>query len=103
MSFKVGDQVVCISDFMVKNLVTVGRVYRVIGRLTSNTIEIESDIGQHLCFAQELFKSITQLGEVMEWKSPTFTDGSCAHELVNYVGFRESYKFCKKCDHKESL
>ena len=28
------------------------------------------------------------------------TDKDCSHEFVDYVGFSESYKYCKKCDHK---
>lgn len=26
---------------------------------------------------------------------------SCNHNMKDYIGFKESYKFCTKCDHKE--
>jgi hypothetical protein len=28
------------------------------------------------------------------------TSENCAHELSEYIGFTERYKFCKKCDYK---
>lgn len=27
--------------------------------------------------------------------------GSCNHEMIEYTGLSESFKYCKKCDHKE--
>jgi len=29
--------------------------------------------------------------------------GGCNHDLKEYYGFTESYKYCTKCDHKERL
>lgn len=28
------------------------------------------------------------------------TDGLCEHEYVLYVGFRETFHYCRKCDQK---
>lgn len=28
-------------------------------------------------------------------------DGLCAHELKDYVGFTDNYKYCTKCDFKQ--
>ena len=39
-----------------------------------------------------------------EWMSITGEkQGGCSHELAEYHGFSESYKYCKKCDYKERL
>lgn len=32
-----------------------------------------------------------------------FNHGRCNHDFKEYHGFTESYKYCTKCDHKESL
>lgn len=29
--------------------------------------------------------------------------GACRHEFKEYHGFTESYRYCTKCDHKESV
>ena len=38
------------------------------------------------------------------YKTPMFEDSkSCDHDLKQYIGFSESYKFCSKCNYKENL
>lgn len=33
----------------------------------------------------------------------TFKADGCDHDMKPYMGFRESYEFCTKCDHKKDI
>lgn len=35
-------------------------------------------------------------------KNTTHKNNECQHEWVEYVGFVENYKYCKKCDKKKN-
>lgn len=39
----------------------------------------------------------------VQWRVPFFGINGCDHELKLYVGAREVYSYCVKCDHKEEV
>jgi hypothetical protein len=52
--------------------------------------------------SQGFISSIDTLSvDDVEFEKQLKGDFSCHHNMLDYTGFKESYKFCTKCDHKE--
>ena len=125
--FKRGDKVEYCDSNTCNGAMIRGKVYEVLAvnyASSPQVLQCWNNYGQAINYNVDRFKLVTATNPyssaIYNWTPPpginfgqrlvepngavTFPNmtKTCMHEMIDYIGFTQRYKYCKKCDHKET-